>query len=57
MTKIYCIFCDKTRKFEMIKVYYTDSKKYKKIKKPKISYIFEKILLISIICNNCGTNH
>ena len=37
MKKSYCIFCSKYRKFE----------------KPKISYISEKALVISIICSKC----
>ena len=36
--KIYCIVCDK----------------YKKIKNPKISHIFGKTLVYSIICRRCG---
>ena len=28
-------------------------KKYKEFKKPKISYIYYKILLLSIVCNKC----
>ena len=35
MKKLYCIICKKYRKFE----------------KPKIWYIFEKILVLFIICN------
>ena len=37
MKKIYCIICGKYRKFE----------------KPKISYLLEKILVLSIICSKC----
>ena len=37
MKKIYCVICGKYRKFE----------------KPKISYIFEKTLVLSIICSKC----
>ena len=37
MEKLYCVFCGKYRKFE----------------KPKISYIFEKTLILSIICSKC----
>ena len=36
--KIYCIVCDKSRKFKNL----------------KISYIFLKILGISIVCSKCG---
>ena len=35
MKKIYCVICGK----------------YKKFKNPKISYIFEKTLVLSIICS------
>ena len=35
MKKLYCVICGK----------------YRKIKKPKISYIFEKTLVLSIICS------
>ena len=27
---------------------------YREVKRPKISYIFEKTLVLSIICNKCG---
>ena len=37
MKKLYCVICGKYRKFE----------------KPKISYIFEKALVLSIICSKC----
>ena len=37
MKKLYCIICRKYRKFE----------------KPKISYFFEKTLVLSIICSKC----
>ena len=37
MKKIYCVICSKYRKFE----------------KPKISYLFEKALVLSIICSKC----
>ena len=37
MKKIYCVFCNKYRKF----------------KNPKISYIFEKALVLSIIYSTC----
>ena len=33
----------------------TKCKKYKEFKKPKISYTFDKILLLSSICNKCGS--
>ena len=38
MKKIYCIICGKYRKF----------------KNPKISYIFQKKVAVSIICYKCG---
>ena len=37
MKKLYCIICGKYIKFE----------------KPKISYLLEKTLLLSIICSKC----
>ena len=40
MRTIYCIKCNKYRKF----------------KNPKISYIFDKILVLSITCGKCGSN-
>ena len=39
MKKIYCIKCNKYRKF----------------KNPKISYIFDKTLVLSIISDKCGS--
>ena len=38
MEKLYCVICGKYRKFENL----------------KISYIFEKALVLSIICGKCG---
>ena len=37
MKKLYCIICCRYRKFE----------------KPKISYLLEKTLVLSIICSKC----
>ena len=37
MEKLFCVICDKDRKFE----------------KPKISYLLEKTLVLSIICSKC----
>ena len=37
MKRLYCVICGKYRKFE----------------KPKISYIFEKALVLFIICSEC----
>ena len=37
MKKIYCVICGK----------------YRKIEKPKISYLLEKKLVLSIICSKC----
>ena len=39
MKKIYCVVCGI----------------YKKINNPKISYIFVKTLVLSIICSKCGS--
>ena len=41
MRKIYCIVCDKHRKF----------------KSPKISYIFRKLLSHGNFCNKCGNEY
>ena len=38
MKKLYCVICAKYRKF----------------KNPKMSYIFEKTWVLSIICSKCG---
>ena len=37
----------------MRKVYCTKCKKYEEFKKPKVSYIFHKILLLPSISNKC----
>ena len=37
MKKLYCVICDKYKKFE----------------KPKISYLLEKALVLSINCSTC----
>ena len=37
MKKLYCVICGKYRKFE----------------KPKISYLLEKTLFLSIVCSKC----
>ena len=37
MKKLYCVICGKYRKFE----------------KPKISYLLEKTLVLSVICRKC----
>ena len=39
----------------MKKIYCVVFGKYKKVKNPKISYIFEKTLVLSIICSKCGS--
>ena len=41
MKKIFCVICSKYRKFE----------------KPKISFILEKTLVLSIICSRCMNKH
>ena len=38
----------------MKKSHYIICSKYGKFKNTKISYIFEKTLILSIICNKCG---
>ena len=40
MKKIYCVKCNK----------------YRKLKNPRISYIFDEILSLSTICDKCGSN-
>ena len=40
MRKVHCIKCNKRRKF----------------KNPKISRIFNKTLVLSIVCDKCGNN-
>ena len=37
MEKLFCVICDKDRKFE----------------KPKISYLLEKTLVLCMICSKC----
>ena len=39
----------------MRKIYCAKCKKYNQFKKPKISYICDKTLLLSSICNKCGS--
>ena len=41
----------------MKKIYCTKCEKYKEFKKPKISYICYKKLLLSSICNKCGSEY
>ena len=41
MKKIYCVICDNYRKFDI----------------PKISYILEKTLVLSIICSKCKSEN
>ena len=48
-TKIFSI----TKKIKMKKIYCVICGKYRKFEKPKISYIFEKTLVLSIICSKC----
>ena len=37
----------------MKKLYCVNYRKYRKFKNPKISYIFEKTLVLSITCSKC----
>ena len=37
----------------MKKLYYSICGKYRKFEKPKISYLLEKTLVLSIICSKC----
>ena len=41
----------------MKKIYFIKSNKYRKFKSPQISYILDKILNLSIICDKCGSKH
>ena len=41
------------KKAKMKKVYRVICGKYRKLKNPKISYIFEKTLVSSVICSKC----
>ena len=38
----------------MIKIYCNVCDKYRKLKNPKMSYIFEETLGLSIVCSTCG---
>ena len=40
----------------MKKIYFIKCVKYKKFKDPQISCIFDKALVLSIICDKCGSN-
>ena len=39
------------------KIYCIERNKYRKFVNPKISYIFQKALVLSIICSKCGSNN
>ena len=41
----------------MKRIHCSNPCKYRKLKKPKMSYIYEKTLVISIICDKCGSKH
>ena len=55
MKKIYCVIYSKYRNFNIYDKYRKLNiyGKYRKFKAPKISCIFEKILVLYIICNKC----
>ena len=40
----------------MKKIYFIKCNKYRKFKNPKISYLFNKALVLVIICDKCGSN-
>ena len=42
-----------TKKMKIKKLSFLTCDKYKKFEKPKISYIFVKTIVISIICSKC----
>ena len=43
--------------FKQKKIYYVVSGKYRKFKNPKILYILEKTLVLSIISSKCGSKN
>ena len=43
------------KKVRIEKTYFINCKKYKEFKKPKILYTCYKTLLLSSICNKCGS--
>ena len=40
----------------MKKIYYINCSKYRKFKNPEVSYIFNKMLVLSVICDKCASN-
>ena len=41
----------------MKKLYYVTCEKYRKLENPKISYILEKTVVLSIICSKCKNEY
>ena len=39
----------------MKKIYYIKFNRYRKLKSPRILYIFDKTLVLYIICDKCGS--
>ena len=39
------------------KIYFLKFKEYRKFKTVELSYLFYKTLVISIICDKCGSKH
>ena len=44
-----------SKKVDMKKIHWIVCDEYRKFKDPKVSYIFEKALVLSIICINGGS--
>ena len=51
------MFSIDSKKFKMMKIYCIASDNYRKVKNPKISYIFKNILGFSIVCSKCGNEY
>ena len=41
----------------MRKLYWVICTKYRKLERPKLSYLLEKTLVLSIICSNCQNEY
>ena len=46
-----------SKNVKLKKIYCTKCKKYRKLKNPKLSYIFDEMLVLSITCGKCGSNY
>ena len=45
------------KKVRMKKICCIKCNKYRKLNNPKISYIFDKVLVLSSICDKCGGDY